>query len=666
MSLTRMSERQQTLALMGLCVLLYVPLAGHYGLWDPWETHYGEIARQMAQRNDWISLWWPCSPVDRAEVFHKPVLHFWLMALSMKAFGLEWAGAAPSQMVDGWWAEWACRLPNLLLSILAIVAIFKFARRLAGGRVAWLAAAILATSSQWVLVTRQAMTDMPFVVPMTVALAWAGLALLTPDEKPLDRRSWRRLSWPRANSFYALLAVAGCVTLPQLAIISIQLRMRLHVGGYLIHTIGLVPMLPYVAAFLVGIWWSSRARTRRQLHLLNAWVWCALATLAKGPAGLALPGLVLVIYLVATGRWRDLIRLELARGALLFVAACFPWYHAMHIRHGMAFWNELIGDNYIHRAQGRHGDRGVFDYYLEWLSYGLFPWSGLAACGALFSFRWLRDEKKRGLAGFALVWLAVDLTVMTLVNTKFHHYILPALPALALLAALFLDELLTAVTRAHLLALVFVALPVTLLAGRDLAQFPARVIWLFCYDYVNMPGTGRPWPSGAQYQYGAALGVFVVAALVALLVLTLTRHRRVALGALVVVALGFSLFVEDKLLVELSPHWSQKQVIETYYRQRRGPEEPLIVWQLYWRGENFYTRNEIYRSPDPEARTVFLEGSANRLAPYLARHSGGRMFFLVERVKLEALRQQLPAAARANLRIIDDSNNKLYLAVAEI
>jgi 4-amino-4-deoxy-L-arabinose transferase-like glycosyltransferase len=666
MSLTRMSERQQTLALMGLCVLLYIPLAGHYGLWDPWETHYGEIARQMAQRNDWISLWWPCSPTDRAEVFHKPVLHFWLMALSMKLFGLESAGAAPSQMADGWLAEWACRLPNLLLSILAISAVFKMTRRLAGARVAWLASAILATSSQWVLVTRQAMTDMPFVVPMTVALAWAGVALLAPAmDQPVERRRWRRFSWPRANSFYALVAVAGCVTLPQLAIISVQLRMRLHAAGYILHTIGLVPMLPYLALFLAGIVWSARAGSRRRIYLLNAWVWCALATLAKGPAGLALPGLVLVLYLVVAGRWREIWKLELARGALLFIAACFPWYHAMHIRHGMAFWNELIGDNYIHRAEGRHGDRGVFDYYLEWLSYGLFPWSGLAACGAVFSFRWLRDERKARLAGFALVWLAVDLTVMTLVNTKFHHYILPALPALAVLAALFLDELLSFATRAHLLALGFVALPVTLLAGRDLAQFPARVIWLFCYDYVNMPGSGRPWPTGAQYQYGAALGVFVIAAVVALAALALTR-RRAALGALLVVALGWSLFIEDKLLVELSPHWSQKQVIEAYYQQRRGPDEPLIVWQLYWRGENFYTRNEIYRSPDPEGRTVFLEGSASRLEPYLARHGGRRMFFLVERVRLEALRQQLPPAARANLRIVDDSNNKLYLAVAEI
>ena len=39
-------------------VLLYVPLLGSYSLSDPWETHYGEVAREMLSRDDWISTWW--------------------------------------------------------------------------------------------------------------------------------------------------------------------------------------------------------------------------------------------------------------------------------------------------------------------------------------------------------------------------------------------------------------------------------------------------------------------------------------------------------------------------------------------------------------------------------------------------------------------------------
>jgi len=69
-----MSERRVSFLVIVAGLLLYVPFAGTYGLWDPWETHYGEVARQMAHRGDYISLWWPGSPRDPDVFWSKPVL----------------------------------------------------------------------------------------------------------------------------------------------------------------------------------------------------------------------------------------------------------------------------------------------------------------------------------------------------------------------------------------------------------------------------------------------------------------------------------------------------------------------------------------------------------------------------------------------------------------
>ena len=754
------AEKRIAFALICLCAVVYIPLSGNYALWDPWESHYGEVARQMAQRNDWISLWWPGSPQDRPEFWSKPVLTEWLIALSMKLFGLEWGHPPANQMVASWRPEWAVRLPGILLSIASVWAVWHLVRRLAGRRAGVLAALVLATASQWAFITRQAMTDIPFVSPMTIALCFAAIALIGPEEEfeaELPRTQLRYgLSVPRATAWWVFFTLFSVCTLPQLIVFSIQLTMSGNILGFHVRTIGLVPMLIYFAAYFGGVWWCARAKNRRQLYLFSAYVLGAMATLAKGPAGIALPGIVLVVWLVVAGRWRDIYRkLEIPRGLVLFIAAGCPWYHAMLIRHGAPFWMEFIGDNYVHRAEGRNGDRGSFEYYLQYIGYGMFPWSGITTLGAALGFSRLREKSPRAqLIGFALVWFLVDFTTVSLVNTKFHHYILPALPALAVLAGLFLDDLLRAPTKAQLWGMALLAMPLTFLTGRDLSAFPPRLLWQFNYDYVNSPGTGRPWPLvsqyGDRYEYGFQILVFAIAAALAVGGLTLvawlsrkepdeagaatvdgSQPRRFALitGVLLVVSLAVGIalgpatpngaapvinrwawllptllmlawlgglarllvprsplprsilvwlvgavavawtgFILDKVLVELSPHWGQKHVIASYYAQRKGPEEPLIAWQLYWRGENFYTRNEIYDPHKPQAeKTVFLgDRNVEKMQAYFKAHHGERVFFLVERVRFEALRGLLPVEARPTLQVVDRSNNKLYLATAQL
>jgi hypothetical protein len=40
--------------LVSLSIALYVPFLGSYSLSDPWEAHYGEVAREMRARAEWI------------------------------------------------------------------------------------------------------------------------------------------------------------------------------------------------------------------------------------------------------------------------------------------------------------------------------------------------------------------------------------------------------------------------------------------------------------------------------------------------------------------------------------------------------------------------------------------------------------------------------------
>ena len=186
------------------------------GPWDPWETHYGEVARQIIVRDDPLDLWWRpgYGPDGNAEntFWSKPALPFWLMALSMAIFGVGSRPAA-DELVRSPWPELALRLPSLLAGLLCAAFLGYVVWRLlreeaptsergpsAAARAGIFTAVVLSTMPQWALVARQALTDMFFVAPVVVAMgAWA-LAWSQPDRLLRRRTIGELLRRPAAEA----------------------------------------------------------------------------------------------------------------------------------------------------------------------------------------------------------------------------------------------------------------------------------------------------------------------------------------------------------------------------------------------------------------------------------------------------------------------------------
>lgn len=682
---------QLTLLVAAGTLLLYVPFAGSYGLWDPWETHYSEVARQMTKRADFISLWWPGSPRDPEVFWSKPVLTFWLLSLGMHLFGVGLRGGPAGEMALSHRVEWAVRLPMCALGAVAVAAVFYLAARFINRRAGLLAAVALATMPMFSLIARQAMTDMPFVAAMAVALCLGALALLDAEvlTGDLPRRGRSRgtageprgwASWPHDVTFYATVALLLVTVLPQLIIDSVALRVGFTLAGHRLVVAGVVVMLPYYAGLLVVIAFAARARRRGPLRLIMAGVMCGLAVLAKGFAGLALPVIVFVAYLAFTWSWWRLRRPQLLLAVAVAFLACVvvaaPWHHAMIIRHGWAFWNELFGDNHWRRLMiGRHGDNnGLFDYFLREAGFGTWPWVALAPA-ALISAALVRvradtaeaaGPKPREAAWLGAIWFVTAYTVVSLSMTKFHHYVLPALPGLAITVGWFADELLAAQGARRARLAVLAGAPLLLvIAGDWLKSVNAaqRFLWLFSYDYIHSP-TGRPWPP--ELDFRAALTGFLVLFLAGLVALLVRRARRAGVAVFAAGAVVFTFFLLDVYMVRVAPFWSQKELIATYYKQRRSPEERLVAYQMYWRGETFYTSNEIFEGPLDD-RTVFdMDAADEKLQAWIASHRGRRVFFLFERLRQQHLVGLLPAESRASFTVDDQRNNKFSVAHADL
>jgi 4-amino-4-deoxy-L-arabinose transferase-like glycosyltransferase len=680
-------------------LMLYLPLAGSYGLWDPWETHYGEVARQMTRRGDFISLWWPGSPRDQDVFWSKPVLSFWLMSLGMHVAGVGLRGGAPEEMAIGTAAEWAVRVPFCLMGVLGILAVYLCTARFVSRRAGLLAAVVLATAPMYSLVARQAMTDMAFVGPMAMALALGALALFDDADVALPRRGRGRLGWPHHGLFYGTLALAAVLVLPQLLVNSSQLRVEIPWGARSLRMYGVVAMIPYFLGFALFVFLAARTRYKAPFYLYIAAMMCGLAVLAKGLAGLGLPLIVFVVYLVFTGSWGRLRRPQLVYGVVvslvILAVVAVPWHHAMIIRHGPAFWNELFGDNHWRRmVLGRHGDRGTFEYFLRELGYAVWPWVALAPGALVWAVTRRRSpaavagagphvgglpgggarggERAQGILWLGAIWMVSAYAVVSLSMTKFHHYVLPALPGLAICIGCFVDALVgrsdagggrsgraaALMAAAGIPLLGFVTFDLT--SARNAAQ---RFLWLFSYDYIHNP-RGRPWP--AELDFSMPLKVFGVLFAIGTLLLAWRRWRRWGALGLAGAAVAFTYFVLDGFMPAVAPYWSQKEAVASYYRERRSPEERLIAYQMYWRGETFYTKNEIYEGPTAE-RTVFdADGADEKLRAYIERHRGRRLFFLYERGQQGHLKGLLPQDAQRTFRVIDERNNKFSLAEAQL
>jgi hypothetical protein len=290
------------------------------------------------------------------------------------------------------------------------------------------------------------------------------------------------------------------------------------------------------------------------------------SVLAKGPPGLTVVAVVAALHVVSGWRWRALGNgeFELKRGLLLMSAVAVPWHIAMFFRVGPSFVNEYIFTHILNRASaGVDNSPGTFEYYTSQIGHGMWLWAALlpAALGA--AVLRARSDTREGRVRFLVVlWAIAAVGVFCLVQTKFHHYILPAIPPLALIVALFLDDLLARRDRLHPL---FAALGIgiTLLVCRDLMFEPDRWIEMFVFRY------DRPWPSAEPYSIDPSDGVLALG-LVGAAALAVLATRFVRLGAVLTCGAGLAICVWalQVYMPIAGTHWGMREAARTYYEQR--------------------------------------------------------------------------------------------------
>ncbi|HYU25748.1 MAG TPA: hypothetical protein VEO74_11125, partial [Thermoanaerobaculia bacterium] len=165
-------------------------------------------------------------------------------------------------------------------------------------------------------------------------------------------------------------------------------------------------------------------RPLRPAPSIVAWIAVGLGVITKGPVAIALPLLVAVPYAIVRKRVGAVFPLL---GLVLFAAVIAPWVWAIS-RAVPDFLNYVLVVETTQRlTTGALKRTGPPWYFIPYLLGGAVPWTFV-----LFGQK--LDRRDRGIL-YLLLWIAIPFLFFSLSQSKRPQYILPLVPAVALLVA---------------------------------------------------------------------------------------------------------------------------------------------------------------------------------------------------------------------------------------
>jgi len=365
-----LAKRGWLLLFLGI-VVFYLWGLGLIPLIGPDEPRYAEVAREMLARHDLIT-----PTLGGIPWFEKPPLLYWLMIAGYRVLGVT---------------EYAARLGPAGCGLLTAVFIY------------WIGKSIEVSEVSGRPATGEDAEQRRDGVGRLSALVWLS--------------SLGAIVFSRGASFD--IVVTMTVTGALACFFVWHVRYGTRVGND-----GLID--------------STDVGARQDWLLIAFYLFIGLSLLAKGLIGIVIPFGVIAIYLLIRREWpHKRFMNSLFWGMPLVFAVAAVWFGPMISRHGWRFIDQFIVQHHFARfvTNKYHHPAPIYFYIMVLVALPL-PWTIFLGAAFLSSRRWcwrggLPLDRFRV---FALCWILVPLIFFSFSESKLTAYILPVLPAVALLA----------------------------------------------------------------------------------------------------------------------------------------------------------------------------------------------------------------------------------------
>ncbi|MEH2283276.1 MAG: glycosyltransferase family 39 protein [Nostoc sp.] len=377
-----------TVSILWLMVVCWVAFGwnlGNTGLVDETEPLFAEASRQMLVTGDWITPFF-----DGETRFDKPALIYWCQAIAYYIIGVN---------------EWAVRLPSAIAAFGLVCLAFY--------------------TIQWYLAKQDELEQVSRPTRRyLISFIAAALMALNPET----------IIWARTGVSDMLLT--GCMASALLCF-----------------------FLGYAGKEGNGDWGLGTgeefSQSRREATSLfpNKWylasyVLIAGAILTKGPVGIVLPGLIVAAFLLYVGKVREVLReMRLFVGILIILGLSVPWYALVIWRNGWNYINSFFGYHNLERfTEVVNGHSAPWYFYFLVVLLGFAPYSVYLPASIIRLKFWQRShwrslERFQQFGLFAWFWFASIFVFFCIAVTKLPSYVLPLMPAAAILVALLWSDL---------------------------------------------------------------------------------------------------------------------------------------------------------------------------------------------------------------------------------
>jgi 4-amino-4-deoxy-L-arabinose transferase-like glycosyltransferase len=360
---------------IGICLFGQL---GAVGLTGPDEPRYVWIARAMVRTGDWVTPRLYGQPW-----FEKPILYYWAAAIGFRL-------KLP--------AEWAARLPSAFAALATALAIAWLARRFYDTNENWarnpalIAPLIFSTSVAAIGFARAATPDMLFSASIGLAMACAA---------EIFRRE-------------GAIGQARC-----------EGTRHFFSGG-----------ASASARSKVAFVHPLTATRRKILWLLLLGAFLGLGTLAKGPAAVILAGGAVLLWALATRRWREALWLLHPAAIAAFCAVALPWYVVCAMRNPDFLRVFILQHNFERYLTPMFQHRQPFWFFGPIFLAALLPWTILLWPAAQEGLRRWKQKSWRDSPGFFFAcWAMFPILFFSASESKLPSYILPAMAPAALICA---------------------------------------------------------------------------------------------------------------------------------------------------------------------------------------------------------------------------------------